>query len=42
MHMYEGAKHGFHNDSTGRYDQKNAELAWSRSLEFFRLKLTVT
>jgi len=42
MHMYKGAKHGFHNDSTGRYDQKNAELAWSRSLEFFRLKLTAT
>lgn len=42
MHMYKGAKHGFHNDSTGRYDQKNAELAWSRSLEFFRSKLTST
>jgi len=42
MHMYKEAKHGFHNDSTGRYDQKNAELAWSRSLEFFRLKLTAT
>ncbi len=42
MHMYKEAKHGFHNDSTGRYDQKNAELAWSRSLEFFRSKLTAT
>lgn len=39
MHMYEGAKHGFHNDSTGRYDPKNAELAWSRSLTFFKTKL---
>ena len=35
MHMYEGANHGFHNDSTRRYDEKNAELAWDRTLEFF-------
>lgn len=28
MHMYEKAKHGFHNDSTGRYDKESAELAW--------------
>ena len=39
MHMYANAKHGFHNDSTGRYDKNNAELAWSRSLEFFKSKL---
>lgn len=39
MHMYPGANHGFHNDSTGRYDEKNAELAWSRTLEFFRKHL---
>ena len=39
MHMYANAKHGFHNDSTGRYDEKNAELAWSRSLAFFESKL---
>ena len=36
MYMYEGANHGFHNDSTGRYDEEKAELAWSRTLEFFR------
>ena len=36
MHMYANAKHGFHNDSTGRYDKNNAELAWSRSLSFFK------
>jgi len=36
MHMYEGANHGFHNDSTGRYDEKNAELAWQRTLAFFK------
>lgn len=36
MHMYEGANHGFHNDSTGRYDEEDAELAWKRTLAFFR------
>lgn len=39
MHKYPNAKHGFHNDSTGRYDKENAELAWSRSLTFFKAKL---
>ena len=36
MHKYEGANHGFHNDSTGRYDEKSAELAWQRTLAFFK------
>ncbi|QBJ63096.1 dienelactone hydrolase family protein [Pseudoalteromonas sp. DL-6] len=40
MHMYEGANHGFHNDSTGRYDEKNAELAWQRTLAFFKNHLS--
>jgi len=35
MHLYKGAKHGFHNDSTGRYDKENAELAWDRTIKFF-------
>ena len=35
MHMYPGANHGFHNDSTARYDQANAELAWDRTVSFF-------
>jgi carboxymethylenebutenolidase len=35
MHMYEGANHGFHNDTTPRYDQAAATLAWRRTLEFF-------
>ncbi|MFM9745312.1 dienelactone hydrolase family protein, partial [Streptomyces brasiliscabiei] len=39
MHMYPDAHHGFHNDSTGRYDEKNAELAWQRTLAFFTKKL---
>lgn len=33
--IYEGANHGFHNDTTPRYDEKNAKLAWKRTLEFF-------
>lgn len=39
MHMYADAQHGFHNDSTGRYNKKNAELAWSRTVGFFESKL---
>ena len=38
-YVYEGANHGFHNDSTGRYDEENAELAWGRTLEFFKKHL---
>lgn len=37
--IYEGANHGFHNDTTPRYDQAAAELAWGRTLEFFKAKL---
>lgn len=36
MHMYPEANHGFHNDSTGRYDKEQAELAWERTIAFFR------
>lgn len=35
MHMYADVHHGFHNDTTPRYDEKAATLAWSRSLDFF-------
>lgn len=34
-HIYEGVNHGFHNDTTPRYDVAAAELAWSRTLAFF-------
>ncbi|HZI62621.1 MAG TPA: dienelactone hydrolase family protein [Pyrinomonadaceae bacterium] len=34
-HMYEGKQHGFHNDTTPRYDEEAAKLAWTRTLEFF-------
>jgi carboxymethylenebutenolidase len=35
MHMYQGANHGFHNDTTPRYDPDAAALAWQRTLAFF-------
>lgn len=38
-HMYEGAQHGFHNDTTPRYDEKAAKLAWTRTVEFFKKQL---
>ncbi len=34
-HMYEGANHGFHNDTTPRYDEAAAKLAWRRTVDFF-------
>ncbi|HEY5445370.1 MAG TPA: dienelactone hydrolase family protein [Pyrinomonadaceae bacterium] len=36
LHMYEGKLHGFHNDTTPRYDAEAAKLAWERTLEFFK------
>ena len=35
MHMYPKANHGFHNDSTARFDEANADLAWQRTITFF-------
>lgn len=37
--VYEGVNHGFHNDSTPRYDAAAAELAWSRTVIFLHEKL---
>jgi len=34
-HDYEAVQHGFHNDTTPRYDKNAAELAWARTVEFF-------
>jgi carboxymethylenebutenolidase len=34
-YTYEGANHGFHNDTTPRYDEKAAKLAWQRTLDWF-------
>jgi len=38
-YVYEGANHGFHNDTTPRYDKAAAELAWKRTVDFFAEKL---
>ncbi|MBJ7517464.1 MAG: dienelactone hydrolase family protein [Stenotrophomonas sp.] len=35
-HVYPGTNHGFHNDSTPRYDEAAAALAWDRTLGWFR------
>ncbi|MBW8192136.1 dienelactone hydrolase family protein [Neiella marina] len=40
MHMYPKARHGFHNDSTSRYDKEQAELAWNRTVDFFKQHLS--
>jgi len=39
MHIYPGTQHGFHNNSTPRYDEAAAKLAWDRTLAFFRQNL---
>jgi carboxymethylenebutenolidase len=38
-HIYQGANHGFHNDTTPRYDEAAAKLAWQRSVDFFNKTL---
>lgn len=35
MYMYPGTNHGFHNDTTPRYDEAAAKLAWQRTVDFF-------
>jgi carboxymethylenebutenolidase len=39
LFIYPGTQHGFHNDTTPRYDRAAAELAWSRTMEFFEKSL---
>ena len=39
MHMYEGTQHGFHNNSTPRYNEAAANLAWERTVAFFKQHL---
>lgn len=38
-YMYPGVNHGFHNDTTPRFDEAAAKLAWKRTIDFFREKL---
>jgi carboxymethylenebutenolidase len=35
VYIYDGKQHGFHNDTTPRYDAEAAKLAWTRTLDFF-------
>ena len=36
MHSYPGTRHGFHNNSTPRYDKEQAKIAWDRTIAFFK------
>ena len=38
-HIYPEVNHGFHNDTTARYDEAAAKLAWQRTIDFFNQKL---
>ena len=39
-HIYPGTQHGFNNDTTPRYDEAAAKLAWQRTVDFFKKHLT--
>jgi carboxymethylenebutenolidase len=39
IYTYPGTRHGFHNNSTPRYNEEAAELAWERTIGFFRRHL---
>jgi len=39
VHHYAGTQHGFHNDTTPRYDAAAAKLAWERTIAFFKAQL---
>jgi carboxymethylenebutenolidase len=39
MYTYAGTYHGFHNDTTPRYDEAAAKLAWSRTIDFLNANL---
>lgn len=39
MHKYPGTQHGFHNNSTPRYNEAAAKLAWERTVAFFKKNL---
>ena len=40
QYMYADANHGFHNDTTPRFDEAAAALAWGRTIEFFERHLS--
>jgi carboxymethylenebutenolidase len=40
MYIYEGTRHGFHNNSTPRYNEEQAKIAWERTMSFFKKHLS--
>lgn len=40
VHLYPGVNHGFHNDTTPRFNEDAAKLAWQRTTSFFNERLT--
>jgi carboxymethylenebutenolidase len=40
MYTYEGTRHGFHNNSTPRYNEEQAKIAWERTIAFFKKHLS--
>lgn len=38
-YIYKGVQHGFNNDTTPRYDEVSAKLAWERTISFFNIQL---
>ncbi|MFV5686373.1 dienelactone hydrolase family protein [Flavobacterium sp. GB2R13] len=38
-YFYPGVNHGFHNNTTPRYDEASATLSWKRTIDFFKEKL---
>ena len=40
MHSYEGTRHGFHNNSTARYNEAQAKVAWERTIAWFKKHLS--
>jgi carboxymethylenebutenolidase len=39
MYIYPGTQHGFHNNSTPRYNEAQAKIAWDRTIAFFKTNL---
>ena len=42
VHVYPGTQHGFHNNSTPRYDEAAARLSWERTVAHFKKHLATT
>ncbi len=40
MYTYKGTRHGFHNNSTPRYNEDQAQIAWDRTISFFKERLS--